>query len=598
MKKNNFDPLKQTILELVNQCLSADNKQDPDQMSLLYTSIAAPPKANMGHLAFPCFEFAKSLRKSPVQIAQEFSKKLEKIISQESFKNKIENITPAGPYLNFSFTSEFLFLSATKLNQDLFINKEQKLIDSSEKVMIEYSQPNTHKELHVGHMRNLCLGNALCKIFKFSGLNTTTSTFPGDVGTHVAKTLWYLEHRYEGDINQENNLGTFLGGIYSLANTTLNKEKEFPEKFEANKKVLTEILQQLHGQKGHYYDLWVKTREWSIDLMKQVYQWADVTFDRWFFESEVDASSLKLVNKFLEKGLFIKDQGAIGINLEDDKLGFCLLIKSDGNGLYATKDLELARRKFEEFNIDKNIYIVDNRQSLHFKQVFKTLDKMGFKQAKDCYHLPYEFVELPDGAMSSRSGNIVPLEDLISKMEEHLSENYLSKYNDELSSDEISELASTIAAGAIKFGMNAVDPQKKIIFKMDEWLKIEGESGPYIQYVYARIQAIFRKNKVNPNELNITAEQITLDEDVEKQLLLSVIELPSVIQKIPENYRTNTLCHHLYQIAKLYNSFYASCPIKDANENVKLSRMALCKLVAESIKTGLDLLGIKAPERM
>ena len=207
--------------------------------------------------------------------------------------------------------------------------------------------------------------------------------------------------------------------------------------------------------------------------MQAVYEWADVKFDSWYWESDVDASSVKLINEYYEKGLFVKDDGAIGIDLKAEKLGFCLLLKSDGTGLYATKDLELARRKFIDHKVEKSIYIVDNRQSLHFKQVFKTLEKMGFDNAKNCYHLQYEMVELSDGAMSSRKGNIVALQELIDQMVNTIKNHHLEKYKNDWSDAEIDSVANIVASGAIKYGMTRVDSNKKIIFDMDEWLKLD-----------------------------------------------------------------------------------------------------------------------------
>ena len=231
-----------------------------------------------------------------------------------------------------------------------------------------------------------------------------------------------------------------------------------------NRKELTEILKQIEKGEGQYFELWKQTKDWSVELMQEVYDWAKVSFDTWYWESDVDSSSVDLVKKYYEKGLFVKDDGAIGIDLSDDKLGFCLLLKSDGTGLYATKDLELARRKFEDQHVDHSVYVVDNRQALHFKQVFKTLEKMGFEKAKDCYHLQYEMVELPDGAMSSRKGNIVPIQSLIDQMVAKIENTYLEKYKGAWSQEEIDKTANMIASGAIKFGMNRIDPNKKIVF--------------------------------------------------------------------------------------------------------------------------------------
>jgi arginyl-tRNA synthetase len=315
----------------------------------------------------------------------------------------------------------------------------------------------------------------------------------------------------------ENRKGAWLGSLYTKGNNLLEDEKG-SDKEEKNRAELTAILKEIEAQDGKYYELWKETRAWSIHLMEDVYKWAQVDFDIWYWESTVDSDSVKLIKKYYKEGLFVKDDGAIGIDLSDDKLGFCLLLKSDGTGLYATKDIELARRKFQEHKVEKSIYVVDNRQALHFKQVFKTLEKMGFENADKCYHLQYEMVELPDGAMSSRKGNIVPLQDLIDKMQETIKSEYLSKYQDEWSAEEIESTAKEIAKGAIKFGMNRIDPNKKIVFDMDEWLRLDGESGPYIQYVYARIQSMLNKVEADFTK----ADMSHLESNYEKAVLIEV----------------------------------------------------------------------------
>ena len=256
-------------------------------------------------------------------------------------------------------------------------------------------------------MRNLCFGYSLILLFKYCGNNVITATFPGDVGTHVAKCLWFLKYHNQEPI-PETGKGEWLGRMYSLAKNKLEDEKGSPKE-DKNREQLTEILKQIEQKEGEFFDLWKETREWSIELMNKVYDWAGVDFDQWYWESDVDSESVKLVKKLYEEGKLVEDQGAIGLNLEDEKLGFAMFLKSDGNGLYSTKDLELARRKFADFNPQENIVVVDMRQELHFKQVFTAFEKLGLGDASKCKHLKYNFVELPDGAMSSRKGNIIPI---------------------------------------------------------------------------------------------------------------------------------------------------------------------------------------------
>lgn len=549
----------------------------------IYTLLGPTPSKEAGDLAFPLFIIAKEAKTNPALA----SKALDAAMSEmPSFVSKKAAV---GPYLNFFFDFNQISqgLVPSILSGSFF---EQKLSENMPKTMIEYSQPNTHKELHVGHMRNLCYGDSLIRLHRYAGFDIIASTFPGDVGTHVAKCLWYMKYHNQTPVPTERK-GSWLGSMYSTAHNKLEEEKG-SEKEAYNREQLTAILKQLEQKSGEFYDLWVETREWSIALMNEVYQWADVKFDVWYWESEVDSASVKLAREYYEKGLFKEDKGCIGVDLEDYKLGFCMLLKTDGNGLYATKDIELARRKFHDFHIEKNLYVVDKRQEHHFKQVFKVLDLMGFENAKKCQHLQYDFVELPDGAMSSRKGNIVPLQTLIEKMVQMIKEQYLGRYVNEWSADEIEKTAQIVAKGAIKYGMTRIDPAKKIVFDMQEWLKLDGESGPYIQYAYARINSMLNKfGAPKSSEMKIEVQQ-------EKDLVAQLMMFHHVVQQATEQYKPSVLTAYLYDLSRSYNGFYAECPVGSSEEPTRSSRLMLSKATALTLKKGLSLLGIEAPERM
>ena len=590
IKPTLFNPIYKAIAESISDAIQthyADVEGLDISIEQIYSMLGLAPNLKMGHIAFGCFAFAKALRKGPPQIAAQL---------RDAVANcpVIEDVQAQGPYLNFFIKKESLgeLVIASANSEQTF---DTELFDTQEKWMIEYSQPNTHKILHVGHMRNLCLGNALVRMSRYAGINTSAVTYPGDVGTHVAKCLWYYKfHNKEEAPEQEK--GAWLGLMYTKANTLL-EEQRGTEHEEENRKSLTEILKQLHAKKGEFYDLWVETKKWSVELMNEAYSWTDVEFDRWFWESEVDAPSLTYAQELLEQGLLKKDDGAIGMDLSDDKLGFCMLIKTDGTGLYATKDVELARKKFKEFGVDKNIYVVDNRQAFHFKQVFKVLERVGFEKAKDCFHLQYEMVELPDGAMSSRKGNIVPLMDLVTQMENTIKENYLNKYleSGEWSQEEVDTTATMIANGAIKYGMIRVDNNRKIVFDMAEWLKLDGETGPYLQYVHARIYSLCQKLQYT-DEMQVNWDLLTTDQ--ETALMVKLMDFNNVVATGVQKLQTLGVCNYLFELGKLFNSFYAECPIGKASEELKHTRLALAHATGEVMKHGLDILGIPVPQRM
>lgn len=577
-----------TVIENLLKGLEIDSLSLTD----IYSQITEPPNLKMGHFAFPCFSLAKQLKKGPPQISNELAEKL-----TNTHGTLFEKAIATGPYLNF-------FLNYKNFSKYIFYEIDSRnyfstpLFSNAPKTMIEYFQPNTHKEVHVGHLRNLSLGEAVIHLHKYCGYPIITCTYPGDSGTHVAKVIWYLKN-YNPDIPKDVesgkvDRGEWLGSIYSEGNKLLEDQRG-TDKEENNKEQLTEILKQIHDGSGEYFDLWKETREWSLDHMKTITDWAGVEFDQWYFESEVDSTSLEYVKKLYDQGILTKDDGAIGMDLKEEKLGFCLLIKSDGNGLYATKDVELARKKFEESGVQKSIYVVDKRQSYHFKQVFKTLEKIGFDQAKDCYHLEYEFVTLPDGAMSSRKGNIISARTLIAEMQSLIKKKYLNRYQD-WSDEEKDKTAYAVSLGAIKYGMLSVENNKEIVFDMDAWLKLDGESGPYIQYAYARIQSLIEKvglEKMQEGDFDL------FEKETEKELLYRLGQFNSVVEVACEQYKIGTLCAYLYDLSKLYSSFYAECPVGNADsEGLKRLRSHLSDKTAKVLKEGLALLGIPTTNRM
>lgn len=556
----------------------------------LYGLLNPAPSIEMGQLAFPLFTFAKALRAAPQKLSADLAAALPQV-------DWIASATPAGPYLNFVLKNERWADSVMwpVLKGDYF---QRQLTAETPRTMIEYSQPNTHKEMHVGHMRNLALGDALIRLHRYCGYDIVAATFPGDVGTHVAKCLWYLRF-VNKDAPPSEGKGEWLGTMYVKANQLLHEIEGKPEGVEA-KAHMTEILRQLEEGKGEFYDLWKETRQWSIDLMEHAYEWADVKFDAWYWESDVDAASMAYAREMFAKGVLGESKGAIGMDLtdKDPNLGFAMFIKSDGTGLYLTKDVELARRKFEENGIESSIYIVDQRQAHHFRQVFEVLRRMGFKQADQCYHLQYDYVAGKDGMFSSRMGNAVPLFELIHQVEMVTHNKHLAGQVNEgvLTKEEAAEIAKTVSKGAIKYGMIRIDPNKKITFDMDEWTEVSGDSGPYQQYTYARIQSLLRKQGYDPKG---PFDPGALTDPRELELLVKAAQFNDVVLAATQQYRPNLVTAFLYEFAKVYNNWNNAVTIRDIVGPVeKNSKMHLTAMVAEVIKRGLAVLGIPVPARM
>ena len=424
-----WDPFTKAVGEEVSDRINNlfHIKVSPYDVSPHFTS---PPKGEAGHWALPCFFLSRPLKTPPGQIAQKMA-----VPHPSAVFSKVLN---KGPYINFFFKKEFL---KKKLLDTLYTGRAFEVPAKPSGVyLVEYSQPNTHKEIHIGHTRNLCFGQALVSLLKRRGFAVRSCTYPGDVGTHVAKGLWYLK-QHNKTAWPKKNKGQWLGQIYVKACEQFEKEWAKPErdaslpqkpppklKTPAPPHPLTEVLKQIQTRKGEYYELWKSTRQWSRLLMEEVYQWMGVQFDHWYWESEVDEPSVQWMRQLYKEGKLELSEGALGLNL-GQKLGFLLLLKSDGNGLYATKDLYLMRKKFHDFQPEKNIYIVDFRQEGHFKQVFEGLSRIGWKEeAQKSLHLKYNFVELKTGAMSSRAGNIVPIMTLIQAMTKHITTTFLSRY--------------------------------------------------------------------------------------------------------------------------------------------------------------------------
>ena len=547
----------------------------------LYEAISPPPSFDLAHQAMGLFPLARFKLFQKGEIAS-FAQDLLLQMKKKGLPPEVQSLSAHGPYLNISYTPEFL--QKTALTLPLSPPTPLPL----PKTMVEYSQPNTHKELHVGHMRNLCLGHSLVNLLRFWKVETIAATYPGDLGTHVAKCLWYLKK-----INREplpsgdGDRGKWLGEIYTKAYLEFEGLGE-----KAPHGELSSILHELHQKEGEYFKLWKETRAWSLEQMEEVYRWARVSFDHWFFESEVDEASVALVKKLFSKGQLVKDDGAIGMDLREDKLGFLLLLKKDGTGLYATKDLELARLKVQDFGIGRCLYVVDNRQEYHFKQVFKAIEKSSLVEGCEFVHLSYEMVvELKGGTMSSRQGNIIPMTDLIQRMEKEVKERFLCRYEKEWSDQEIQNTASVIAVGAIKYGMTRMDHNRKIIFDMDEWLKLEGETGPYLQYVCARINRLLEKSR--ESSLKKDDDQKGSSHPLEQKILLHLCAFLEVLLKSTQELKTHYLCSYLYDLGKLFNQFYGQCPILENPFRIALSRRVL-----ETMEKGLSILGIEAPERM
>lgn len=566
--------------------------EDFDEAGIFHM-LEKPPESHLGDYALPCFRFSKVMKRNPQHIAEEFRDEF----ARENLNPWVERVETKGAFLNFFVDKTLLASHLLAKVQDATYFQLPKAHAEFEKtrVMIEFSQPNTHKEFHVGHARNVCLGDSLCRIFRYLGYDVVAANYIGDEGTHVAKCLWQVVEAGGPPSDPAVNKAHWYGQNYVAASKRLEHSSQ-EEKKEAMAKI-SSILSQLEMKNGPYYEVWKQSRNECLDDFKAIYKWLDAQFDHYFFESELTDDAQKIVDEFVSKGLFSESEGAIGVDLSPYRLGFFMARKSDGTIPYITKDLVLARRKFDGFKVDRSIYVVGSEQNFHFEQLFKALELMGFPQAKDCFHLSYAHVRLPEGKMSSRSGTMLSFAFLRDKLLEELLP-YLEKYKDQWDAEELNKTADQLAVAAIKYGMLSSDPAKEIIFDIKVWTSFEGNTGPYLVYSYARTKSILAKCAEKGFKASLDYCEC-LEMASAKELLRYLYDFNDMVKQACEHYKPSTIANHLFNMCKAYNRFYADVPILKASSDEERSALiALLETFAKILKQGLLLLGITPPERM
>ena len=599
-----MDPFATAISELLAEGLKAAGVEDAATTST--ASIAArveqPPDTSLGDYAFPCFTLAKALRKAPPAIAVELAAALTPRLADAPLLTGVE---AAGPYLNFRVDmTEMARRTLPAILSGAYF--QVKVGQARAKVMVEYSQPNTHKAFHVGHMRNVALGDALVRIMEYNGHPVIAANYIGDVGTHIARCLWFhLQHRDElgaasepppGDHPEAR--GEWLGELYTAATRRI---EEAPEELKAQSmREVSSVLQALESGQGEVHALWRETRQWSLEAFDEIYRWLGARFDHVFYESEMEAGGREAVEAGLAQGVFAHSQGAVGVDLEEHGLGFFLVLKADGTTLYSTKDLALARIKFERFGIEESIYVVGAEQTLHFKQVFKALELLGYPQAAQCHHLPYGLVMLPGGKMSSRAGNTILFSTLREEMDAFIHGNYLEEHRGDWSDAEIAETARRIAVAAIRYGMVKQDPSRSIVFNMEDWLVSEGDTGTYLCYASTRIRSILRQvAEAKGLEPDPTADPALLIHENERTLIRSLHDFNRIVARASEILRPNMVANALFKLCKDFSRAYATCSVLHAESGeLAHARLMLFAATGKLLHEGLGLIGIVPPDRM
>ncbi len=464
-----------------------------------------------------------------------------------------------------------------------------------EKVMVEFSQPNTHKAFHVGHLRSAILGDVLCRILDFAGYDVVRANYPGDIGLHVIKWLWNYKNFHQGE-KPEKDITRWMGSIYAEASKRLEENPELEAEVRA-------LYARWDKRDPEIVKLWEETRQWSLDGFDQMYDLLDIHFDTYYFNSMVEHPGKEVVNELIEKKIAIDErpEGPVYVKLDDllgldqEKYRVLVVLRSDGTALYATEDLALAKRKFGDYpGLQRSYYVVDVRQSLHFQQIFKTLELAGYEWATRCQHIPYELVNLPGNVvMASREGTVVLLEDLIREATTRALE-VVELKNPELSAEKKRAIAQAVGVGAIKYPMLSRESTKVVTFDWQSALDFNGQAAPYIQYAYVRGGSILRKVNREIPESDFTAELTP----VEIQLIDLITRLPSEVQKAATDFRPLNIASQAYELARTFNDFYNQCPVLQSEEPVRSQRLLLVAAARQAIGNCLALLGIQAPEVM
>lgn len=588
--------LKQYITQNVLEAIQNVYQINPESVEIQFTR-----KEFEGDYTLVVFPLIRTLKGKPEDIGTKIGENLVE-------NNKITAFNVVKGFLNMSLNS-VVFLENYAQNAQNATFGITKVDENSRTVMVEYSSPNTNKPLHLGHVRNNLLGFSVAQIIEAAGNNVIKTQIINDRGIHICKSMIAWEKFGNGETPESTNMkGDHLVGKYYVefdkhyreeikalvaqGKTEEEAKKEAPIFLEAQK-----MLRQWEAHDAKVIELWQTMNGWVYDGFAKTYKRLGVAFDEYLYESNTYILGKDIVEEGLNKGVFFKkDDGSVWIDLTEDGLDEKLVLRSDGTSVYITQDLGTAVERFKNNpTLEELTYVVGNEQDYHFKVLFLILKKLGFSWADALHHLSYGMVDLPNGKMKSREGTVVDADELMEDVyitAKEISEE-LGKL-DGLSEDEKAELYETIAMGALKYYILKVDPKKRILFDPKESVDFNGNTGPFIQYTFARIQSLLRKE--SPKEFDANSIQLN---DAEKEIIRALYDFEDTINKAAVEMSPALIANYVYELVKLFNSFYQNNPIlKNEDENVKNFRLYLSQWVANTIQNSLRLLGIGVPERM
>ncbi|HAU66175.1 TPA: arginine--tRNA ligase [Candidatus Uhrbacteria bacterium] len=565
------------IQEAKTQMLQAIKQAVGQGFSPALEEIELPPEAALGDLAFPCFTLAGKLKRNPSEIATELAAKI-------GPKGFIAEVKAVGPYVNITFDTVALGQAILKEIHEMEDEYGTSDVGLDKRIMVEFANLNSHKDVHIGHLRNLFVGQTAVNLLKANGYDVIPVAYINDLGLHVAKSVWCMKTYHPDQAVTPEDRIEFLRDVYVEANKKLEEQPGLASQ-------TSEVFRRLEDQRGEELALWKETRDWSIEYLESVYKELGLTIEHWYFESELIGKTKKIIEDLIAQGIVKESQGAWIVDLTDQDLGVNLLIKSDGTLLYNAKDLGLALKKEEDYHPTRSIYVVDERQSHALEQLFATLTLMGFQ--KELQHLSYEFVTLEGGAMAARKGNVIRYEELRDALFNEAQHQTQLRHED-WTVKQIDDVAHAVSFAAMRFGMLRQDIRKKIVFNLEESLSFEGFTGPYLLYTYARIQSLLKKAGRKKPKWSAT----TLNNTYSHQLFLNLAKYPEVLFEAGQRLVPAFLSQYLFDLAKSFSDFYTNVPVLKT-EGIELGeRLALVRSVGDILRNGLEILGIKVIDEM
>ena len=564
-----------------------------------------------GNITLVVFPFVKLARKAPAQVAEEIGKAMtDSAIVGEPV---IEKFNAVQGFLNMSIAPSFWIEQLEAIAADANYGEQP---DRNQLMMVEYSSPNTNKPLHLGHVRNNLLGSSIARIQEANGWKVVKTNIVNDRGIHICKSmLAWLKFGNGETPESSGKKGDHLIGDYyvrfdkeyrkQIAELMAGGMNEEDAKREAPlmKEAQAMLLKWEQGDK-EVRELWAKMNSWVYAGFDETYKMMGVSFDKIYYESNTYLEGKKEVERGLQEGLFYRrEDGSVWANLTGDGLDEKLLLRSDGTSVYMTQDIGTAKLRYQDYPIDKMVYVVGNEQEYHFKVLSLLLDKLGFPFGKELVHFSYGMVELPNGKMKSREGTVVDADDLMEQMINDAKEISKDKVNTlpDITEAEANEIARKVGLGALKYFILKVDPRKNMLFNPEESIDFNGNTGPFIQYTYARIQSVLRKGGPTPNPSLIGRGVNNPDtlNDKEVALIQRLTDYPATVQQAGEEFSPAVLCNYAYALAQEFNSFYHDYSIlNEADEQKKNLRLLLSAEVAKVLKHAMALLGIEMPARM